>query len=106
MHSLCELLFIGVLKMAKKERTSKTAGKMEPKPQKVRLTLSDRETGESRFCTLDEAKTWDWKNPEVWRMVGHWQITSYESLLHVLSMKVENGAKEIEIVVSPRFMCA
>ncbi len=106
MHLLCELHLIGVLKMAKMKQASKAARKMEPKPQKVRLTLIDRETGESRLCNLDEAKTWDWKNPEVWRMVGHWQITSYESLLEALSMKIENGAKEIEIVVSPRFMTA
>ncbi len=92
--------------MAMTKQASKAVRKLEPKPRKVRLTLRDRETGESRFCTLDEAKTWDWKNPEVWRMVGHWQITSYENLLEVLSMKIENGAKEIEIVVSPRFMIA
>ena len=92
--------------MAKTKQASRTVRETTPKPQKVRLTLSDRETGESRFCTLDEAKTWDWKNPEVWRMVGHWQITSYESLLEALSMKIENGAREIEIVVSPRFMSA
>jgi hypothetical protein len=92
--------------MAKTKQASKAVNKMEPKPRKVRLTLSDGETGESRFCTLDEAKTWDWKNPEVWRMVGHLQIASYESLIEVLSMKIENGAKEIEIVVSPRFMSA
>jgi hypothetical protein len=71
--------------------------------QKVRLMLRDRETDEVRPCTLDEAKTWDWKNPEMWRMIGDWQITSYDLLLEVLSMKIESGRKEIEIVLAPRF---
>ena len=91
--------------MAKSRKVSKTVKKAEePKPQKARLTLRDRETGESRFCSLDEAKTWDWKNPEIWRMIGDMQISSYERLLEVLSFKIESGAKEIEIVEAPRFM--
>ncbi len=69
----------------------------------MKLTLLDRETGDSRPFTLDEAKTWDWKDPEVWRMIGNWQITSYESLIHVLSMKMENGREEVEVLVAPRF---
>ena len=93
--------------MAKMKNCSAAGSKTEgEKPQKVRLMLRDRETGEVRFCTLDEAKTWDWKNPEVWIMIGHWQITSYEGLLEVLSMKIESGYKEIEIIVAPRFMIA
>lgn len=76
----------------------------EKKPQKIRLTLCDRETGETRFCTLDEAKTWDWDNPEVWRMIGGWQITSYTDLLAVLSLKIEQGCRDVEILVAPRFM--
>ncbi len=71
--------------------------------RKMKLTLLDRETGESRPFTLDEAKTWDWKNPEVWRMIGNWQITSYESLVHVLGLKMENGHKEVELLEAPRF---
>ena len=93
--------------MAKMKNCSAAGDKTEPeKPLKVRLMLRDRETGEARFCTLDEAKTWDWKNPEMWIMIGHWQITSYRSLLQVLSLKIESGCKEIEIIVAPRFMAA
>ncbi len=71
--------------------------------QKITLTLCDRETEERRRFTLDEAKAWDWRNPETWRMVGDWQISSYNSLLHVITLKIESGRKEVEIVVAPRF---
>ncbi len=86
-------------------KTCSSSGKKTEgeKPQKVRLMLRDRETDEVRFCTLEEAKTWDWKNPEVWRMIGDWQISSYERLLEALSIKIESGYKEIEIVVAPRY---
>ncbi len=91
--------------MTKSKKASTTVKKAEdPKPQKVRLMLRDRETGESRFLSLDEAKAWDWKNPEIWRMIGDMQISSYQRLLEVLSMKIESGAKEIEILEAPRFM--
>jgi hypothetical protein len=69
----------------------------------IKLTVSDREMGESRSCTLEEAKTWDWNNPEIWRVIGGWQITSYKVLLDVLSRKLESGRTEVEIVVAPRF---
>ena len=71
--------------------------------QKITLTLCDRETDERRPFTLDEAKTWDWRNPETWRMLGDWQISSYNSLLNVIALKIESGHKAVEIVEAPRF---
>jgi hypothetical protein len=71
--------------------------------QKINLTLCDRETEERRSFTLEEAKTWDWRNPETWRMIGDWQISSYNSLLHVITLKIESGHKEVEIIEAPRF---
>jgi hypothetical protein len=71
--------------------------------QRITLTLCDRETEERRSFTLEEAKTWDWRNPEVWRMIGGWQIASYASLLHVLNLKIESGYKEVDVIVAPRF---
>jgi len=79
---------------------TETAG---TRSSKMRLILVDRETGESRPFTLAEAKTWNWKDPEVWRMIGDWQITSYESLVHVLGLKMESGRNEVELLVAPRF---
>ena len=71
--------------------------------REIKLIVSDREIGETRSCTLDEAKAWDWDNPEVWRVIGGWQITSYKGLLDVLRRKLEYGRTEVEIVVAPRF---
>ena len=36
---------------------------IDEKIRRIRLLLLDRETGEERYCTLDEAETWDWANP-------------------------------------------
>lgn len=70
---------------------------------KIRLTLLDRESGVSRPVTLDEAKTWNWRDPETWRMVGGWQITSFQQLLNLLYVKMQKGITEVEIVEAPRF---
>jgi hypothetical protein len=76
----------------------------DEKLQQIRLILLDRETGEDRVCTLDEVEKWDWANPEMWRIVSGWQITSFDGLLDLLSMKAERGIQEIEILQAPRFM--
>ena len=77
---------------------------IDEKVGRMRLLLLDRETGEERYCTLDEAETWDWANPEFWRIVNGWQITSFDGLLNILSMKAEKGIEEIQILQAPRFM--
>ncbi|MGD0661350.1 MAG: hypothetical protein ABSD38_25070 [Syntrophorhabdales bacterium] len=77
---------------------------IDEKVRRMRLLLLDRETGEERYCTLDEAETWDWANPEFWRIVNGWQITSFDGLLNILSMKAEKGIEEIQILQAPRFM--
>ncbi len=69
----------------------------------MRLKLTDAETDESRYVTLDEAKTWDWKDPEMWRVIGGWQITSYDRLVAMLVRKAESGVQEVEILEAPRF---
>jgi|GEM_PF-480469 len=74
---------------------------------KMKLILIDRESGDSRSCTLAEAKTWDWANPEIWRVVNGWQITSFKRFLDMLYLKAEKGIEEIEILEAPRFtMCS
>jgi len=81
-----------------------TVETIDEKIRKMKLILLDRETGEERSCTLDEAETWDWADPEYWRIVNGWQITSFDGLLFLLSMKAEKGVTEIEILQAPRFM--
>ncbi len=70
---------------------------------KMKLKLLDRETGEHRYCTLAEAKAWDWSNPETWRIVNGWQITNFKRLLNMLYLKAQKGHDEIEILEAPRF---
>ncbi|OPY74760.1 MAG: hypothetical protein A4E65_03751 [Syntrophorhabdus sp. PtaU1.Bin153] len=70
---------------------------------RIRLKVIDRETGESRYCTVAETETWNWANPEYWRIIGGWQITSYQRLLNLLYLKVEKGVEEVAIVEGPRF---
>ena len=77
---------------------------IDEKIRRIRLLLLDRETGEERYCTLDEAETWDWANPALWRIVNGWQITSFNDLLNLLSMKAEKSIEEIKILQAPRFM--
>jgi len=89
------------------EATNPAAGGAETideKVQRMRLVLLDRETGEDRYCTLDEAEKWDWANPELWRIVAGWQITSFDGLVNMLYMKAEKGIDEVQILQAPRFM--
>jgi hypothetical protein len=78
-------------------------GTKEARTFKIRLSLYDRENGVSRIVSLDEAKTWNWGDPETWRMIGGWQVTSFQQLLNLLYLKMEKGIKEVEIVEAPRF---
>lgn len=81
-----------------------TGETIDERVQRMRLLLLDRETGEDRYCTLDEAEKWDWANPELWRIVAGWQITSFDGLVNMLYMKAEKGIEEIQILQAPRFM--
>jgi hypothetical protein len=78
---------------------SKPAAELE-----VRLKVIDMGSGEARSITLNEAKTWDWRNPEIARIVDGIQITSWEKLVAVLSRKADKGYKEVAIYEAPRFM--
>ena len=76
---------------------------MEAEP-KVKLKVIDMETGKVRVCPLDEAKTWDWDNPEMMRMVSGFQITSWDKLVELSSYLAERGYQEVEVYEGPRFM--
>ncbi len=89
--------------VTKNNRSEDTIGTPE-EPLKIRLKVLDRETNESRYCEIDEAKTWDWKNPEIWHVINGWQITSYRMLIFMLRRKEERGLEEVVLQVIPRFM--
>jgi len=69
---------------------------------KMKVKVVYRETGESRYCTLDEAKTWDWGDQDTWKKGSGWQIKSFNQLLNMTLMKAQKGLEEVEILESPR----
>jgi hypothetical protein len=71
---------------------------------KVRLKVIDMESGTSRVCELDEAKTWDWGNPEILRVVDGFHITGWDKLVELSAYKAERGLREIVVYEGPRFM--
>ena len=75
-----------------------------PKAYKIRLKVHNADTKEDRYVRVSEAKSWDWHNQEIWRVINGWQITSYNKLLSMLISKVEQGQDEIELLEVPRFM--
>jgi hypothetical protein len=96
-------IITGGSEMAKTEQGPSTidAADLE-KISKMKVKVLYRETGESRYCTLDEAKTWDWGSQDTWRIVSGWQITSFKGLLSMMNMKAQKGLQEVEILESPR----
>jgi hypothetical protein len=71
---------------------------------KIKLKVLNRETGESRYCELEETKGWDWGNPEMWRVINGWQITSFGMLRFKLRQKEEDGLEEVVLQEIPAFM--
>lgn len=70
----------------------------------IRLTLIDAESGKARSCGIDEAKTWDWKDPETMRIINDRIVTSFEHLVRILRYKEGQGHQEVELYEFPRFM--
>jgi hypothetical protein len=71
---------------------------------KIRLKVIDVERNETRVCDLHELGKWDWSNPQIWRIIDGWQITSLDRLIEILHQKAEAGDEEVELYEAPRFM--
>ena len=80
-----------------------TGHRPEAEPR-VKLKVIDMESGKVRVCPLGEAKTWDWDNTEIWRMVDGFQVTSWDRLVERASFKAKKGYQEVEVYEGPRFM--
>ena len=81
------------------------AGRRTEAEPKIKLKVIDMETEKVRVCPLDEAKTWDWENPEMVRMIdGYFHVTSWDKLVEAASFKAEKGYQEVVIYEGPRFM--
>jgi hypothetical protein len=70
----------------------------------IRLKVVDVENGVTRVCPLEEAKTWDWGNEQVMRLIDGRHITNWDQLVEVLSYKADKGYQEVKIYEAPRFM--
>ena len=68
------------------------------------IKVIDMESGETRYCRLEELKTWNWKDPEQMRLIDGRQVTSWEQLAEMVSYMKEEGRDEIELYDGPRFM--
>jgi len=75
----------------------------ETKP-KIKLKVIDVESETTRVCDLDEAKTWDWSDPEMMRVIGDLQVISWDKLVEIVRFKAKKGYREVEIYEAPRFM--
>jgi len=71
---------------------------------KIKLRVIDMESGKTRICQLDEAKTWDWDNPKMIRVASGFHVTSWEKLVEFASSKAKKGFQEVEVYEGPRFM--
>jgi hypothetical protein len=71
---------------------------------KVKLKVIDMENGTTRVCDLDEAKTWDWDNTKMMRMIDGVHVTSWNKLVEIASFKAKKGYKEVKVYEGPRFM--
>jgi hypothetical protein len=68
------------------------------------MRVIGRESGVARICDIDEARAWDWRNPEIWSPIGNRVIFGFDSLLNILRHKAQKGVQEVEMIESPRFM--
>jgi hypothetical protein len=80
------------------------AGRRVKAEPKVKIKVIDMETGNIKICSLEEAKAWDWSNPEIMRVIDGFQITSFDRLVEIASYKAKRGNQEIELYEAPRFM--
>ena len=70
----------------------------------IKLKVIDMENGETRTCQPDEAKAWDWNDPQTLRFIDGCQITSWDELIGVMSYKARKGYEEVKLYEGPRFM--
>jgi hypothetical protein len=80
------------------------AGLRSEKELDIRLKVIDVENGVTRVCPLEEARTWDWDNEQVMRIIDGRHITSWDKLVAMLSLKAEKGYQEVKLYEAPRFM--
>lgn len=70
----------------------------------ITLRVVNMENRKARVCEFTEAKTWDWKDPTMMRLIDGWHVKSFNNLVDILCYKEQKGHKEAELQECPRFM--
>jgi hypothetical protein len=70
----------------------------------ISLKLIDAESGKDRSFDLEEARAWDWGDPQTMRIINDRQVTSFQQLMDILSYKESKGDQEVVLYEFPRFM--
>ncbi|MBP1747769.1 MAG: hypothetical protein H6Q52_308 [Deltaproteobacteria bacterium] len=70
----------------------------------IAFRVLNMENRKSRICEFEEAKSWDWGDPTIMRLIDGWHVKSYNNLVDILCYKEEKGHKEAELQECPRFM--
>ncbi len=78
-------------------------GHPETDPE-IRLKVIDMESGATRVCDSAEAKTWDWSNPQIMRVIDGAQVPTRDKLVEILRYKAGKGYQEVDVYEAPRFM--
>ncbi len=68
------------------------------------LKVLDMETKNTRTCSLEEARSWDWTNPRTVRVIDGRHITGWSTLCEVVKYRAEKGQTEVELHEGPFFM--
>lgn len=93
------------LRMASNVVYGEDAGRtsFDVKDLTIRLRVLDGEFKETRIVDIEETRTWNWKDPSIWRVINGWQVNSFDTLVSILRQKQENGVEEVEMLEAPRF---
>ena len=75
----------------------------EDKPG-IKIKVADIENKSERVCLLEEARTWDWNDPKIMRVIDGRHITGWHNLMEIVHYKSEKGSQEVEIHEGPRFI--
>ncbi len=78
-------------------------GEISPE-KKIKLKVIDMESGKERNFELAEAKTWEWDNPSIMRIVAGSQVNSWTKLCEMVQYYQEKDAAELVIYEAPSFM--
>ena len=81
--------------------TSNTADENEPK---IKLKLFDVENSKEIIYDLKDAKTWNWDDPTIMRVIAGTHVNSWAKLLEIARYQAEKGTTELVIREAPRFM--